>query len=162
MRKAVLAILAVSIFAAPVLLAQKTPPSPDTIVQHLVARAAKELQLSGDQQTVASACFLPAVQSNQNLKMVTLKPQRQQLATDIKNGAFANIVADAAAISKTEDEIRNNNVNALACFLTKASPPLTTEQLSMLVQGLRGWGLDGHGNRGGVGGPGRFGGRGLH
>ena len=151
MKKLVLAMLAVSAFVAPGLLAQqRVPPTPAMVVERIVAHLTKELTLDSTVQTEASACFLPAVTSNATLE-TTLRADRKLLQTDLENDDLGGIATELGAISMIESEIPGNNATAEVCF-TKL---LNATQLATLAKEHGGLGLGlGFGGHGGFGGRG--------
>lgn len=162
MRKKMFAILAAGAFLALVVLAQggqRTPPTPATIVQHLVDRLTKEGIIDTSQDAAASACFTPAVTSDQALQ-TTLRAAHKQLQTDLAADNLGAIENDINAISMAESQLPGNNATALICLSKLLSPTAAAK----LAQGRGLWGLGlmpGPGRpRGGPGGPGGFGGRG--
>lgn len=155
MRNKILAIVAAASFLAPVVCAQggpRTPPTPATMVQHLVDRLTKEGVIDASQQSAASACLLPAVTSDATVQ-TTLRADHKQLQMDLASDNLGAIETDINNISTLESQVPGNNATALTCLVKLLNPT----EAETLAQGRGFWGLDlGPGPRGprGFGGPG--------
>jgi hypothetical protein len=148
MRKAVLAVAIISVFAASALLAAQRGPG--DMVKGRVDRLAIELSLSASQKTSATACFSQFQSADKALEQ-TLRGYRKQLETDIEANNESGILKDTNDIAAAEATILDHNSVSEACFIALLNTSPDGGQRAKFLA------LEKHG--GGFGGPGGPGGR---
>jgi Spy/CpxP family protein refolding chaperone len=152
MKKAMLAILAASVFATPATFAQGrgTPPDPATMVAHHVQHLATLLDLTSAQVTAATATFTTAASAAAPLE-ASLRAAHKTLEADI-HGGTGDILNDANAITSIENQLLVIRSNAEKTFYASLT---TTQQDKLKALGPGGFGGRGPHGPGGFGGPGR-------
>jgi len=148
MRKLALTILLAS-FAAAVVFAQHTPPSPATIAQDIVNRYTTLLELNSAQQTQALAIFTTEVTAEFSAQKDE-RTQREALHTAVINNDSLGIQSASTAIGNDAAASTLARATAEAAFYQILTLPGQQSKYTQLVGrgGGGGWGR-------GPGGPGR-------
>ena len=119
--KRTLKYISFGILCAGLSLAQHTPATPATMVQHQVQHLTTQLGLNATQQGQATTIFTNEMTANQSV-MASLKTARTSLTAAIKSNNTGDISTLAAQIGTLEGQMLTNSATANAAFYAILTP----------------------------------------